>query len=171
MLIGITGLAGSGKSEVSAVLVNQRGFRSHAFADPLKEMLLTAGFHRHQLYGSGKGVLDTTFGKTPRQIMQTLGTGWAREMVHPDFWVKLWERRIAHSLAMGRHVVADDIRFPNEADAIRAHGGQVWRVIRPGVEAMDHASEKNEVVADLNIYNNAGLWELNTGTLAALAAA
>lgn len=161
MIIGITGLAGSGKSEVAGYLAAMRGFRRMAFADPLKEMLLAAGFSRAQVYGDLKGEIDALTGKTPRFMMQELGTLWGRQTVHPDLWVRLWERRIDDAVAHYAHVVAEDVRFENEAEAIRARGGQVWRVIRPGVEAMAHVSEKNLVPADAVIRNVAGLHDLH----------
>jgi hypothetical protein len=33
-------------------------------------------------------------GKSPREIMQTLGTEWGRRLVNPDLWVCLAEREV-----------------------------------------------------------------------------
>jgi hypothetical protein len=45
-------------------------------------------------------------------------------------------------LSAGDKVVITDVRFPNEADAIKALGGQIWRVKRLGVGAVNgHVSE------------------------------
>jgi hypothetical protein len=39
-------------------------------------------------------------------------------------------------------VVADDVRFPNEALAIKEMGGEVWKIVRPGTENNEsHSSE------------------------------
>jgi hypothetical protein len=44
-------------------------------------------------------------------------------------------------LLYGNYVVTD-VRFENEAAMIKLMGGEVWRVKRPGVEAVnDHISE------------------------------
>jgi hypothetical protein len=57
-----------------------------AFADPLKDMLVTGlsvtrerdldGPHKHDPTNYG--------GKSPRELMQTLGTEWGRELIDPD---------------------------------------------------------------------------------------
>jgi hypothetical protein len=40
-------------------------------------------------------------------------------------------------------VVIADVRFPNEAEWIRAQGGEVWRIVRePATQAAAHASEQ-----------------------------
>lgn len=39
-------------------------------------------------------------------------------------------------------VVIPDVRFPNEADAIRAAGGLLIRVVRPGVKPLDTESDQ-----------------------------
>jgi hypothetical protein len=79
---------------------------------------------------------------SPREALQLLGTEVARQ-IHPDTWTRHLLRRIA---ACSADVVAvPDVRFPNEADALRAAGGRVWFVVRPvgglaGAAAV-HASE------------------------------
>lgn len=56
-------------------------------------------------------------------------------------------------------VVIPDVRFKNEADAIRQAGGKIWRIIRPGAglegDAGKHASEVEQdgIEADLAIHN------------------
>lgn len=160
MLIGLTGLAGAGKSEVAGYLAQHHGFRRVAFADPLKSMLLAAGFSRAQVYGDLKGALDERFGVTPRRVMQTLGTEWGREMAHPDIWVRLWAEKVADPLAHGVFVVAEDVRFENEAARIRELGGQVWEITRPGIDRMGHVSENHEIEPDARIHNVAGLFDL-----------
>jgi len=41
----------------------------------------------------------------------------------------------------GNYVITD-VRFQNEAEVIVNHGGSIWRVQRPGVEAVNaHVSE------------------------------
>lgn len=77
-----------------------------------------------------------------RHLMQTLGTEWGRQCVHPDVWVMIARSRIRDLHAAGYSVVIDDCRFPNEASLIRELGGELWHVERPGITAnTDHASE------------------------------
>jgi len=86
--------------------------------------------------------------------MQALGQG--RERIHPDFWVRLWEREAArHAL-----VVADDVRYPNEAAAIRAAGGMIVRIARAGAGSATgaaHVSERGDLEPDCTILNDCGL--------------
>ena len=159
-IIGITGLAGSGKSEVAGTLVSEHGFIRTAFADPLKDMLLAGGLTRGQTHGALKGEIDDRTGKTPREMMQGLGM-FFRDEVHPDFWVGLWEREVEVHLYKGHDIVVEDVRFENEAAAIRALGGQIWRIDRPGVERMGHASENQEIEPDVILANDSGLWDLH----------
>jgi hypothetical protein len=83
-------------------------------------------------------------GKTPRQLMQTLGTEWGRELVHDNLWVKLAQRRIEqHRAASTKPLVFDDCRFDNEAQLIRGLGGIVVNLYRPEAvgATMSHKSE------------------------------
>jgi hypothetical protein len=60
--------------------------------------------------------------------------------------------------------VVSDVRYPNEADAIKALGGSVWRINRLGVfAANDHASEHALDDYDFTgtIENSSSINELN----------
>jgi hypothetical protein len=97
---------------------------------------------------------------TPRHFLQRLGTEWGREMIGGDVWIRCWNRDIMASAV--EHfgdilVVSDDVRFPNEADAIRAHGGIVVRIERDGsgsATGSGHASETTQVRPDITIWND-----------------
>lgn len=172
MLIGITGLAGSGKSEVFRILEAEFGFTRVKFAGPLKNMLRTmlegAGFceddRERMIEGDLKEVVIPELGVTPRHLMVTLGTEWGRDLVHPEIWTRLW------AMEADRHVrvAADDTRFPNEVDLIRARGGQIWRIERPGLVAGTHRSETFVPKADVTIYNTGSLADLRNNVKLAL---
>jgi hypothetical protein len=96
-----------------------------------------------------------------RGLMQRLGTEVGREMFGDDFWVKA----AINAIPEGAKVVFSDVRYPNEADAIRALGGEVWRVHRDGVgPANDHTSENSlsDYVFDTEVKNFDTLEELNS---------
>lgn len=160
MIIGLTGLAGSGKSEVARVLTTKYQHKRHKFADPLKSMVRTllygAGFNLVEVERMIEGDLKETeiegLGVTPRHLMITLGTEWGRNCVREDLWVTLWGMGIDSG-----KIVADDVRFPNEVDAIRARGGEIWKIVRPGVQAGTHISEQLDVKPDRTIINNGSL--------------
>jgi hypothetical protein len=74
---------------------------------------------------------------TVRQYLQRYGTEAHRELFDPDFWVNAVD--LSHA---GRLVTVTDVRFPNEARAIREAGGIVLRVVGPDDGLGDnHASE------------------------------
>lgn len=164
MLIGLSGLAGSGKSEVAAILVNEFGFTRVKFADPLKNMLRTLmrdmgycedDIERH-VEGDLKEAIIPEIGVTMRHLMVTLGTEWGRDAVHPDLWTRLW----AASADNHTDVVVDDVRFVNEVDLIRGRGGKIWRIERTGLVAGDHVSEQLAVEPDVIGFNDGTLEEL-----------
>ena len=104
------------------------------FAAPLKAMaaaLLEADVNGpaeiEQILSVGKqkelGLLAGA--PTARHLLQTLGTAWGRERIHPRLWIELWEDRVQSLLAQGRPVVCDDLRTPEEMAAINGeHRGR-----------------------------------------------
>jgi hypothetical protein len=56
--------------------------------------------------------------------------------------------------------VLTDVRYENEAEAVRSHGGQIWRVTRPGTAADGHSSETTVDAIRPNFYlRNDGSFE------------
>jgi hypothetical protein len=119
-----------------------------AFADPLYECVSAiTGLPVSRLKDRDvKEAVVPWLGKSPRQMLQTLGTEWGRGTVHPEIWIRIAMEHAGQHLAVGRCVVITDVRFDNEAQAIIDAGGEVWSVTRPGWrcladEAAAHQSE------------------------------
>ncbi len=159
-LIAICGPKGSGKTTVADRLIEQRRFLSRPFAATLKTMLLSMGLTYDQVYGDEKEKpIDWLGGVTARHCMQTLGTEWGRKLIADDLWVRVWKQRISN---LTSHVVVDDLRFPNEAEAVRELGGTIWRVERPGFEhSSEHESEKHVIEAGTTLLNDGTIEDLN----------
>lgn len=166
-LVGLySSAAQSGKSTVSSYLAREHGFAVVKFAGPLKDMtrglLRSMGIPNQRVERMVEGDLKeevipgfTTV--TARQIMQTLGTDWGREAVDNDLWVKVGIVKARSVLAEGDSVVIDDLRFPNELEAIRAAGGEVWRINRPDapkVGASRYEGLLDDAVFDRTITND-----------------
>lgn len=173
MIIGLSGLAGAGKSVVADVLVREFGFTRVKFADPLKNMLRTMladmghtaeDVERH-IEGDLKEVPMPELGVTPRHLMITLGTEWGRDLVRSDLWVRLWAAKAERF----DRVVADDVRFPNEIEALRDYGGRLWRIERPGLVSSGHVSEALPGTPDATFGNDRTLDDLRTRVRAAIA--
>jgi len=142
-VVGLCGRKGSGKGVASSYLVEGAGFTLVKFAQPLKTMLRSLGLGEAHIEGSLKEkpspLLD---GNTPRWAMQSLGTEWGRDCMGEDFWVLQWERVARDVLDHDGVLVADDVRFENEAAAVRSMGGILIEIMRPGIKHDDsHASE------------------------------
>lgn len=178
-LIGLYSSApASGKTTLADALW-KLGYQTSKFAGPLKRM--TAALLREIDYsperiraaieGSEKNTPIPDLGnRTPRDLMQTLGTEWGRDCVAPDLWVHLTLRHAASLRASGVGVVCDDMRFPNEAAALRAAGGILVRIDRPGTVCPNgHVSEGglDSYTFDLVLTNDAP----DAATFAAQAAA
>lgn len=122
-IIGFTGLSGSGKSYAASVVQEcYPAYRLFSFAHEIKRL---AG-----CYMGWDGEKD----ERGRKLLQDLGM--AGRAYDPQLWVSF--------MPPDRLLVIDDVRFLNEAAAIREHGGIVIRVRRFGVDLMDHVSETEQ---------------------------
>lgn len=165
MLIGLTGHARSGKDSIGAHLVGAHDFRQISFAAPLRAMLMAGfDFSYASFEGDAKEREIPWIGRSPRYLMQTLGTEWGRELVASDIWLRCAERRIVLGGGTGKvNWVITDVRFDNEAAFVRKLGGQVWRVVRPdAIPVSPHASENGVslTLVDYTIENGSTLDEL-----------
>lgn len=161
-VIGLKGRARVGKSTAAQYLIN-RGYERTSFAAPLKLMLKTLleyqGVAPDIVWSMLNGKLKeepTEFlsGKSPREAMQTLGTEWGRSF-HPDLWVNIWKNKVGDS-----KVCVDDMRFSNEADAVRELGGYVIEIVPSKKDAFEsvgisgHASETLDFDPDIVVVND-----------------
>ena len=73
---------------------------------------------------------------TPRKLLQLLGTEAGRQIIHPNIWVNAlfadFENNKSDWLsATNSKWIITDVRFPNEAQAIKDRGGILIRINRP----------------------------------------
>ena len=145
MIIGVAGTAGSGKDARARVLVAGNDFERRALADALRTGARAMfGLSHGQVHGQDKERVDGRWGLSPRQILQRLGTEAMRREFGDDVWIRDLFGHIDARPEIGNWVVPD-VRFPNEARAIKAQGGEVWLIKRPDVVEVGvrgHASEK-----------------------------
>jgi len=141
VIIGLTGYAGSGKDTVAKALRLRHGFYRLSFADKLKELALRLDpsvYHLVEAHGweYAKNELPGV-----REYLQNLGHS-VREVIGEDAWVMATRAQLIGHLQEGHHVVYTDVRYENECAFVKANGGIVVRVERPGVEAVNsHVSD------------------------------
>lgn len=160
-IIGLGHVARVGKDTAAEGLVRELGFTRLGFADPLKELALAAdplitsstrtvnvqaghGRLAWTVAGMGWENAKNTYTEV-RRFLQNLGLG-ARTVFGEDFWVEQTLRKAERH----QRVVIPDVRFTNEADAIKAAGGIVIRIDRPGHVAAGHVSETELVDYDFD---------------------
>lgn len=156
MIVGLAGAKGTGKTTVAQTM--RAEFSGGAvcimsFADPIRDMLVAllrrAGYDEataRALLGdadSKERPLACAQGRSPRYLMQTLGTEWGRRVVSEDLWTGIAESRARAELDSGvALVIFDDVRFEGERAAIERLGGRVFELRRGSVPYADsHVSE------------------------------
>lgn len=169
MIIGLSGYARSGKDTVADHLISTYNFTRHSFAASMKDAMYKLnpivhaddiGPMRYQALVDAYG-LDKVKDTYPevRRLLQVFGTEVGREMFGENFWVDL----VLNNLR-SFHTVISDVRFINEADAIRSRGGKIWRINREGIGPVTgHSSEVNLdwYDFDLVINNDSDIESLN----------
>lgn len=124
-LIGFTGKMGSGKSTAIGCLKEiQKAVVNVKFAQPLYD-IQEAIYHRIKLvYKRPDDFIKD------RKLLQFLGTDWGRNSISTTIWVDLWKEDVKYCLENYRNslIVCDDVRFNEEADAIKQLGGIVIQI-------------------------------------------
>lgn len=170
MIIGLSGRAGSGKDTIADFMCDELRGAKMSFATPIKAGLKAMfGLTDAHLYGDLKEIPIRHLGyKSPRFLMQTLGTEWGRDTVSKSLWVDLAINNARNRLTERPRVnavVFADVRFDDEAVAIRRSGGFVINVVRPDqVEVEDHSSEEgiSESLMSRQIVNDGCLGDLKS---------
>lgn len=172
VVVGVTGLPGAGKDTVAEHLVADYGFKRFAFADEVYREVaeafnVTVEFLRARVAKEAPSPLLTLCGcrdmsfceallelhgelsfsapRSPRWILQQWATEYRRGQ-NPEYWVlKLVEQVLAEPTTTP--VVISDVRFENEANAVRMLGAMsngeshVWHVTRSTDSKTAHASD------------------------------
>jgi hypothetical protein len=183
MIIGIAGYKRSGKSTVAEILTDDYDFQIIALADKLRAMLLggnpwvTPTLRLKDIIREyGWELAKDTFPEV-RRLMQDFATEGVRDNLGQDTWLDAWQRSLPRDTVTERsfdgelvnethrfgHAAAPDVRFANEIERIRAIGGVIWKVTRPGFATVDkHRSETESLglVPDVLINNNGTVADL-----------
>lgn len=181
ILIGLTGLAGSGKNFVAdQITAKYESVKQIAFADPLKQMV-------HHMFNIPLEDCYTEAGKnretwvkwmdcnlamdearngtsappkggwlshmTVRDLLQWVGTDLVRGWWNESHWVCLAEQRI--KVSPEEIVVVTDVRFQNEVDLITGMGGVLLKTVgRKAAGIPQHVSECIDRIAVAGMVDN-----------------
>ena len=164
MLIGITGTAGVGKSTLAEHFKKFKNFEVLSYAGPLKEALCAlTGLPMEHFTVTEKKEVPLEFGKSPRELMQLMGSEFVRNTVDENFWI--WRMKNQINERESKDIIIDDIRFPNEAELVRRMGGRVIHLKRNFESPTVHNGHASEQVLEV-IHPDIVLNCDNLGTLA-----
>lgn len=171
MIIGLKGAKGSGKDTVAAYLIKEHGFSRRAFADPLKRSvaaLLNIPYSEIDKWKDDPRIFvsvvrqyetdgpETMYTQTFREFLQREGDEATMGVFGENFWLD-------YTLPLdgyysGKNIVVTDARFESNARRIRACGGFVVQIRRPGFEDPNdtHRGEKPFPLSmvDYSLINN-----------------
>lgn len=163
-VVGLTGAAGAGKDTAARILVEAYGYKRLAFADPIKDGLaglLSLPRHVFDDPTLKERPIEHLGERTPRALMQWMGTDVLRKQIGDDVFLRIMAQRI-NEVEGAAGVVVTDVRFDDEARLVRSAGGVVVRIARPGAGAAlaederRHPSENgvDPALVDLTILND-----------------
>jgi len=162
-IIGLHGVAKSGKSTTAAIL-KMYGYVEMPLAAPLKRSI-AAIFHIpvESLEEQGFKESMAPIGGIPwRKYLQGLGAEGFGRALDPEYWIRLNQFSVRKALSDKNvtGVVIPDIRFSNEAEYVRQEGGIVVKIERVNGEKLhgdlaSHPSEQGipEHLVDLVVKN------------------
>lgn len=141
MIIGIIGQARSGKDTTAKYLVDECGFKRIGFGDKLKRIVAEMfNMSRDQVESDkGKSTVDPRYGVTPRTVLQHVGTEGFRH-----FYPNVWSDYVFFVIRStpGNWVISD-VRFPNEVQAVKDHGGYIVKVERTDYQDLQGAEAQH----------------------------
>ncbi len=155
MLVGFTGIPGSGKSysagRLLSVGVNTYGMSlssvyGYNFGDLIKSITLDLFPEWNNLHTRGelKEIVDKEFDISPRRVMQIVGKSMLE--INKSIWSDIVFRKLEGKgieYQNNNHILVtiDDIRYPQDFDAIKARGGMMVGLVPSDKSRIDISSD------------------------------
>jgi hypothetical protein len=147
----------SGKDTVALRLCAEHAYTRIAFADPLKTMALALDpIMESDRFGGTYRLSDILAEETEgdpweyakdnypevRRTLQRLGQ--SQRALDPDYWIRLLLPKVDNADKWSLPVVVTDVRYRNEAEALKARGFRMIRVVRPDSVTTDTPADRHE---------------------------
>jgi dephospho-CoA kinase len=138
MNIGLCGKAGSGKTAAADYLVTKYGYTRHSIAKEVKRIAV-------RLF---------KMEKKDRELLQAIG--FKMRLIRPTVWIDF----LIDQIKGKDKVVLDDIRYPNEYQALKKEGFKIIRIVadrdicikrlakRDGTAAVERLDDESETAMD-----------------------
>ena len=138
MNIGICGKAGTGKSAVANHIVRTYGYKRYAIADEVKRIAMRLFKMKEK----------------DRKLLQDIG--FKMREIRPTVWIDF----LIDQIRGKDKIVVDDIRYPNECEALKKEGFKMIRVVadreicikrlseRDGTAAIERLDDESETAMD-----------------------
>jgi hypothetical protein len=134
MIIGLTGKKSSGKDTIANYLVSKHGFIKLSFGEAVKDIVhIITGWDRDLIEGSTEEsrifretIKHKMYNKTCRELMQIVGTDLFRNHFDENIWINI----VINKINKINSYVISDVRFDNEANAIKNEGGILIKINR-----------------------------------------
>lgn len=123
-LIGLSGKIGVGKDTVANWICEAYpDYKVVPFASAVKKVvsIMTGTSYESQFTREGKTYVPPGYEHSVSKYHQIVGQ-FGRDYIHKDIWINTALRHPA------KYKIIPDVRYPNEADAIKAAGGIVIRI-------------------------------------------
>ena len=176
MNIALVGPRKSGKSTAAEALINN-GYTHLSLADPVKDAAVSMvnRFWFDEMDGDTRECFSRDDIDTDkavfRPLLEWIGSTFGRDYLGtPDRWIDIFRRRIEGRVGPDSltPIVCDDVRFQNEAEALREMGFLVVFIDRPPIlramcmaesgedadEVMPSELHLSEIQPDYTLHNN-----------------
>lgn len=97
------------------------------------------------LIGENEPTESVTLRASPRQILQKIGTDFAKKHIHRDLWIKIAEQRFQEQGSL----IITDVRFDEEAEWIKSFNGYIIEIVTSENKKVSNHVSENGISRDL----------------------
>jgi hypothetical protein len=153
--IGLAGKSGSGKDLIADYIGDRYSYKKIAVADAIRKEVAdfldkALGTWFTAIPGFTAVVMafhNMVWEKPTHPAMRILLQWWGTEYRRSQD-SNYWTKKLAERLNNNEWIVVSDVRTPDEMKEIRAAGGEVWFVIRPGVAPVGIPNHYTEIALE-----------------------